>query len=226
MEPEEYIQKLGYDTQAEHGQVSRFYTNSKSLIARGGIYRPSPPYVHFHLNKSWDFLTNCPEPVKSTTLGIITSDLSDLAGHRQRLAFLEKLDSSGIDYSLWGRGERLRQFRGYRGFVPNKWDAHVQCRYTLVLENSVSPWYWTEKVADAILAYSLPLYHGCPRLSEYVPGNSFIAIDIANPQAITDVRAAIDRDDFTIRKSALIQARRQLLDVHNLHAFLDRELNG
>jgi hypothetical protein len=140
--------------------------------------------------------------------------------------FLERLDSSGLDYALWGRGERLRRFRGFRGFVPNKWDAHARCRYTLVLENSVSPWYWTEKVADAVLAFSLPLYHGCPRLSAYIPASSFVAIDIASPQVIDDIRAAIDRDDFATRKPALLHARRQLLDVHNLHAFLDRELNG
>ena len=92
MEPEVYIRLLGYDTPEEHSLVSRFYTNSESLISRGGIYQPSPPYVHFLTGKPWDFLHAASLPSKTITLGIIASDLESLDGHKARLRFLEEME--------------------------------------------------------------------------------------------------------------------------------------
>lgn len=225
MEPEDYVLKLGYDSAVCNRFVSRFYTNSESLLAQGGIYHPSPPYVHFHVGKSWDFLRAAPASRKTVTLGIITSSLHDLAGQRARLQFLEALDASGLDYALWGRGEGLQKFRHYRGFTLSKWDAHVQCRYSIVIENSTSPLYWSEKPVDALLAHSLPLYHGSPQLGRYLPQDSFIPIDIFQPDAIDRIRQVIGQDPYEGRLPAILAARNILLEKANLYAFLDRELN-
>jgi hypothetical protein len=226
MEPEEYISRLGYDAGEEHSMVSRFYTSSRALLARGGIYRPSPPYVHFNLGRSWDYLSTAAVPEKTIALGIITSDLTDLAGHVERVKFLERLDASGIDYVLWGRGDGLRRYRNYRGFVLSKWQAHAACRHSIVIENSVAPLYWSEKVADALLAYSLPLYHGSPELARYLPEDSFIPIDIRDADVIDRLREILARNEYQRRLAAVAAARRVLLETENLYAFLDRELDS
>ena len=224
MEPEEYVRLLGYDTVEEHALVSRFYTSSEDLVARGGVYRASPPYVHFLTGKSWDFLAAAPPPEKRITLGIVTSELRSLQGQQARLRFLEAIDASGIEYALWGRGEGLRRFRGYRGFAFRKWDALAQCRYSVVMENSVSPWYWSEKIADALLSWTLPLYHGCPRIDRFLPTESFIPIDISDPECVERVRATLRADPYAARLQAIATARKVLLERENLYAFIDREL--
>jgi len=225
MEPEVYIRQLGYDTLAEHALVSRFYTSSESLLVSGGIYRPSPPYVHFLTGKNWDYLSTVPPPCKLITLGIIVSDLNHLEGHKARVRFLEEIDASGIDCAIWGRGDGLQRFRNYRGFVLNKWDAQAICRYSIVIENSVSPWYWTEKVTDALLAYSLPLYHGCPNLGKFLPADSFIPININEPGCMERISAILQADPYSSRIPAIEAARRVLLEKENIYAFLDRELD-
>ena len=226
MEPEPYVRLLNYDTPQEHALTSRFYTNCESLIGRGGIYRSSPPYVHFHVGKSWDFLTAAQPPDKTFELGIISSGLDTIEGHRARLEFLAELDASDIDCAIWGRGENLRKFRKYRGAVANKWDAHAACRYTIVIENSVAPLYWSEKPADALLSYSLPLYHGCPDLGRYLPVDSFVPFDIALPGRIETIRDILRTAPYRSRLPAVMQARDVLLRQQNLYAFLDRELNA
>jgi hypothetical protein len=226
MEPEEYVRLLRYDLAAEHSFVSRFYTSSPSLLERDGIYRPSPPYVHFHVGKTWDFLSSAQPPEKTINLGIIASDVNDIEGHRRRQAFLERLDASGIDCAIWGRGQSLRRFRNYRGFAPSKWRVHASCRYSIVIENSISPIYWSEKIADALLAYSLPLYCGCSNLDSFLPEESFIRINISEPACIDHIQQIVEADSYTDRLPAIESARRLLLNRENLYAFLDRELEA
>lgn len=225
MEPEDYIFRLGYDGGREHELASRVYTNSETLISRGGIYRASAPYVHFHIGRSWDYLSAVRCPKKSVSLGIITSDLSTLDGHLRRLKFLEKLEQSGIEFALWGRGEGLKRFRSYQGPIRTKWQAHSVCKYSLVLENTLATYYWSEKIADSLLAYSLPLYYGSRDVGTVLPGQSFIHVDIDSKNVVEKIRAAIQGDEYSKRQNAVISARRILLNEQNLYSFLDRELN-
>jgi hypothetical protein len=226
MEPEEYIRLLRYDQPPLPSLVSRLYTNSARLLHEGGVYRPSPPYVHFHLGKSWDFLARAPAPHKTINLGIITSDLNNIEGHKLRQKFLAQIDASGIDVAIWGRGEGLKRFRNYRGFVLNKWDALARCRYSIVMENSISELYWSEKIADSLLCYSLPFYHGCPELGRFLPSDSFIALDINEPGCIDRVRDILDSRPYEDKLPAIESARSLLLNTQNLYAFLDRELEA
>jgi len=226
MEPEAYVHLLGYDTPEEHALTSRFYTNAESLIARGGIYRASPPYVHFHAGKSWDFLSAAPPPHKTIELGIISSGLNTIEGHKARLDFLEELDASDIDCAIWGRGDNLLKFRKYRGFAPSKWEVHAACRYSIVIENSVAPLYWSEKPVDALLAWSLPLYHGCPELGRFLPPQSFMVLDIAAPDRMEAIGAVLKAAPYQARLAAITQARQTLLNKENVYAFLNRELDA
>ena len=111
MEPEEYVRVLGYDQPQEHSLVSRFYSNCETLIKKAGISRPSPPYVHFHTGRSWDYLRSADVPRKSRNLGLITSDLTTFAaGHVSRMQFLTKLDKASFDFcAIWGRGKKNSQ---------------------------------------------------------------------------------------------------------------------
>jgi len=224
MEPEQYVRLLRYDQPEEHSLTSRFYTNSESLLRTGGIYRPSPPYVHFHVGKSWDYLSAAHPNEKKIALGIIVSDINNIEGHQTRRRFVEALASSDLDCLIWGRGNSLRRFRNYRGFASSKWEVHTQCRHSIVIENSTSPLYWSEKVADTLLAYSLPLYHGCPNLGAYVPSGSFLPIDIQDRGCIDRIRDVVSADSYANHLPAIEAARKRLLGHENLYAFIDREL--
>src|SRR5687768_17715451 len=51
-------------------------------------------------------------------------------------------------------------------------------RYSLAIENFSGPYYWTEKVIDCYLSWTMPLYFGCTNLADYFPAESFVQIDI------------------------------------------------
>lgn len=125
-----------------------------------------PWYVH----KTYDELVTMSPPEKKCLLSIVSSNKRFSKGHEQRYQFALALKSYF--------GDRIDLFgRGIRGF-DDKWDVLAPYKYSIVIENSSSPYYVTEKLTEAFLSYTFPIYYGCTNLEEYYPRGSFETIDI------------------------------------------------
>jgi hypothetical protein len=134
-----------------------------------------PWHVGLELNRNrylygYDELkTRRPEP-KQNKISVVCSALRATAGQRERLDFL--------DFLKQRLGDRLVHFgRGFTA-IDDKMEAIAPYRLHLVLENSRSEHYWTEKLADAYLGWAFPVYLGCPNLGDYFPAESFAPISI------------------------------------------------
>lgn len=160
------------------------------------------------LNKTYDDLAGKDTPVKTKSLSVISSDKAFTAGHRRRVEFVERLTqrlNGDIDHV--GKGTR----------IPNKWDGLADYKYTVVIENSSFPDYWTEKIADAFLAGCYPFYFGCPNIADYFPAGSYTRIDIDNVDAaLAVIQAEIAQGRFEAAAEEREQARKLVLDTYNL----------
>jgi hypothetical protein len=139
----------------------------------------------------------------------------DLPGHRKRWAFLEYIQQDGsLDIDLFGRAVQ---------FIEDKWDGLAPYKYSLAIENSSSPDYWTEKIADCFLSWSVPIYYGCTNLADYFPKGSFIRINIDSPrEAFESVKTILERDNWEKRLPALKEARNRVLHRYQLFPHLSR----
>ncbi|MBT8120911.1 MAG: hypothetical protein KJO10_00135, partial [Gammaproteobacteria bacterium] len=78
----------------------------------------------------------------------------------------------------------------------------------------------------AFLGLTLPFYYGCPNATDYFPADSFIPIDIRNPEKARRMMSdAIAGDEYTRRLPAITEARRRVLHDYNLFAVLAREIS-
>ena len=180
-----------------HHQLPRF--NQKKYIR-------CQPAVPWHVNKNYDELKLLNAPTKQKQLSWITSNLTLLPGHKARVDFLNFLGASNITIDIYGKGIN---------FIEDKWDGLAPYRYSLAIENSSSPDYWTEKVADCFLSWTVPIYYGCTNLEEYFPSGAFIRIDITRPQeALEIIRNVLVSDDWDSRLHALKEARELVLDKY------------
>jgi hypothetical protein len=153
------------------------------------------------------------QPAKTKLLSVISSAKTNTPGHAARYEFVKKLKSVfGSDIDVYGRG--VVDFE-------DKWDALAPYRYHIAIENSAVPHYWTEKLSDAILAQTYPIYYGCTNIADYFDSGSLTPIDIADPQAAL---AAIERivasdlDGETAR--CRDAARLSVLERYNLFPFI------
>jgi len=73
----------------------------------------------------------------------------------------------------------------FQGPCDNKHEILSRYKFTIAFENTAYPGYVTEKVIDAIVAASLPVYMGAPDIVEQLPAEAFInARAFSSPEAI------------------------------------------
>jgi Glycosyltransferase family 10 (fucosyltransferase) C-term len=190
-----------------HEEFDRVYTNY--LPSPDPKYIASQPALPWHVNRTFDELTTCAIPEKSLYLSWIVGNIRDLPGHLKRGAFLHAIQSQKeFNIDLFGRAIR---------FVEDKWDGLAPYRYSIAAENTSWPDYWTEKIADCFLTWTVPFYYGCGNLEKYFPADSFIRIDIGNPEEAMDtIRRVMSEDDWKRRLPALEEARRRVLFEYQL----------
>jgi hypothetical protein len=172
----------------------------------------SPNTVLSHGYLGWlfahdrDFLSAMDIPEKTNDISCIASTLTQLKGHRDRVQFVNFLRKRlpGIDF--FGKGTKHLQ---------DKMDGLLRYRYSIAIENSSAPFYFTEKINDCFLSYTVPLYYGCKNIGQYFPERSFINIDINDPEkAVRQVEKYLFENDWQERISALQEARELVLNKY------------
>lgn len=137
---------------------------------------------------------------------------------RQRFEFTARLQEALPEIDRFGKGVRL---------LDDKAEVLDGYRYHVTIENDVAPHYFTEKLVDPFLGLSLPFYFGCPNAADYFPEQSFIPIDIFDFEgSLAIVRKAIEEDAYEQHLPHLREARRRVLEEHNLFALLAREIES
>ena len=148
-------------------------------------------------------------PIKTKLISVISSNKVFTKGHRERFDFVQKLK---LHY-----GDKIDVYgRGFNDF-EDKWDVIAPYKYHIAIENCSSPYYWTEKIADAYLGNSFPFYYGAPNIGNFFPAGSFICIDIHDSEKTIEIIDRAISENVADNQSALIEKSKQLvLDKYNL----------
>ncbi|MFC1960137.1 glycosyltransferase family 10 domain-containing protein [Chloroflexota bacterium] len=167
--------------------------------------------------KSYTEMITTPPPTKNNDLVWITSNKSIFTGHKTRMRFLDDITGQ-LDFDLFGRGFQP---------VAHKWDVYAPSKYALAIENGSFSHYWTEKIADCFLAYTMPIYYGAKNIGEFFPEGSYIPIDINRPaEAIEIINQAIADDLYTKNFDKLLEARRIYLEKYHFAPYYANEIKN
>ena len=107
-------------------------------------------------------LLSFPAPRKTKLLSVILSSKQGSDGYAWRIQLANALKKEFGDLlDIYGFGHNP---------LANKRDAIDPYLATIVLENCSHPYYITEKLADALLGWSYPIYCGSESISSLLPG--------------------------------------------------------
>jgi hypothetical protein len=181
-------------------------------------FAPVPDYmpaIWYH-NNSFRELNEMPPPEKVATCSWITSGINRTANHRQRLDFLQSLQSSDIKFDLYGRD--LPNWARKSGELGNKWYGMAPYYYNLSIENYAdNDWYVSEKLWDALLAWCLPIYYGGPAADKLLPPGSFLRLPSLDEKGIAYIQEVTATPDaWYAAKEAIAEARQIILHKLNL----------
>jgi Glycosyltransferase family 10 (fucosyltransferase) C-term len=200
-----------------HEQFARVFTHH--VPRDDQKYVRSHPLVPWWVGLTYDELVASRVSDKTKSISYIASNQTLLAGHRKRNALREfLLREAGDKIDIFGRGIR---------YIEDKWNALAPYRYSIAIENSNALDYWTEKLADCFLSWTVPLYDGCPNIEDYFPADSLIRIDATDQMAtVARIEALLHCDEWETRLPALQEARRRVLETHQMFPFLARAVRN
>ncbi|MEQ9694874.1 glycosyltransferase family 10 [Shimia sp. SDUM112013] len=168
------------------------------LCANEPFLATIPNGIFFPFGSTWVPEWRDLDVTKTRNMSLIASSKRDLEGHVLRHATVEWAEAQGLDMDVMGRG--------YKPFDA-KSDGLAPYRYSVVIENVREPDYFTEKLVDAILCESVPIYWGCPNIERFFDTSGMILCETEE-----EVRVAIrgaDEAGFAARLPALRAMKEQ-----------------
>lgn len=145
---------------------------------------------------------------KKDAVSCVTSNLTWKPGHADRIELLKSLKDLGMEVETYGRGIRP---------MPNddKFEILYPYKYSIAIENSYYNHYWTEKIADCFLSWTMPIYAGAPNITDYFPKESMIIIDPKKPkEAKRIIQEAIANKAWEKGRDAIEEARTTILQEY------------
>lgn len=164
-----------------------------------------------------DELRHMDVPPKTGLISVVCSNKTATEAQRARLALVGLLrERLGEVLHVYGRGFNP---------VDDKMSAIAPYKYHVVLENNLLPHFWTEKLSDAWLGWSLPLYLGAPNLGTVCPAAGFVPLPANAPEAcVQTVLQALESNLWEARQEELALCRNWMLETTNVFATAARML--
>jgi hypothetical protein len=166
--------------------------------------------VTWWVGASYDELKNTTFE-KSKNFSIIDSGKKSLPGHRDRVSLI---DSYLAKYR--GSVDLLGKISDKVLPPRDKKQGLVDYRYTLAIENGSTDFYFSEKITDAIICDTMPIYWGCKKIKSFLPEGSYHLVDIYDKHAIDKIHEIINSDYREHNISALREAKELILDKYNI----------
>lgn len=166
------------------------------LTADSALLTQCPNAAFFPIAGSWVPDWQDIDLSKQAMCSLIASGKTKQAGHKLRHTVVDWSRKTGQDIDIMGRG--------YKPFAE-KSDGLARYRYSIVIENAREQNYFTEKLIDALLCQTVPIYWGCPNIGDFFDTGAMV---ICNSMA--DIQRAIaqmSEADYAARLPALIRAR-------------------
>jgi len=177
--------------------------------------------IHWWINKTYDELKNMKYPNKTKIISCVAS-----SKHSHRAKYIRRLMTGDSLVDLYGRGHDAKHYGvNYKG--PLNYDGNCKLKgmldyeYSLVLENSQQNNYFTEKLADAYLSWSMPIYWGCPNIANFFPETSYHSIDINHKNPIEEINEIINKP---VDIEALAISRNYILDRFNIWEIISQKI--
>lgn len=135
------------------------YSNAKLYLGQGAWYGTSVGGGELDFNVYQK---------KSKNVSMVSSDKVLLESHRRRIEIAKAVKASGC----------VDTFGAFDGGTSIKVaEALADYRYSIVLENEISSYYFTEKILNCFVSMTIPIYAGALNIGEFFNVDGIIVID-------------------------------------------------
>lgn len=201
-----------YLSQFDHVITSRKDIRHHELIK-------SHYFTKWHINKSYDELkaSLSSNLDKTKALSAIISGKVHYGQHKKRFSLINKLKGHFKDDLDW--------FSKDENPIEDKWSGLAQYKYSIAIENSSYPQYFTEKIVDVILCEAAPIYWGAPDICDFFPSELIVQIPLDDyKKSIDIIEDSISSDKYSDLLPLIKDAKSKILDEYQFLPWLTQIL--
>lgn len=134
-------------------KYKNIFTNDRRIISIDSeFFKYNPPASNMPWVKTYEVFK------KTKLCSYITSFKQFTSGHMKRMELFEKLKTNTqIKDHIFGRDYN---------YIPDKLDGLKDYMFSIVVENSIYPKYYTEKITDCFATGTIPIYYGDQSIGE------------------------------------------------------------
>lgn len=134
---------------------------------------------------------------KCKNVSMVSSDKVILESHRRRIEIAKAMKQSGVvdTFGAFDGGPEIKVA-----------DALDEYRFSIVLENEISSYYFTEKILNCFASMTIPVYAGATKIGDFFNEEGIIVIDKTAPMddIIVAVKKLCTKEAYEERKDAVI----------------------
>jgi hypothetical protein len=135
-----------------------------------------PPFIE-HFSYMWHITPLNKAPIKTKKMSLMISSKTYTSGHKYRHLLCKHILSSNLPIDIYGNGckyyANIKDDRIKGNF--NSLEPYHDYQFQIAIENVETPHYFSEKIMDALLCNTTPVYLGCQNIDNYFP-NSVIRL--------------------------------------------------
>lgn len=158
LEPRELIPHVYQYVENNPNKFKEVFTHDKELIRKIGA--TFVPFGGCWID-NWDRIIF----TKTKNFSIIASGKRQLPGHTLRHQIIT---AAGNNIDVYGNGYRP---------IKDKIEGLKDYRYHFAIENCKRDFWFTEKLIDCLVTGSIPIYWGCPSISNFFNTDGFVIFD-------------------------------------------------
>jgi hypothetical protein len=109
----------------------------------------------------------------------------NLDGYQLRAWTWENQSLFSVDKTRWWTSVFQGRSPGTSNLNPYPYDSKSELfstMFSIIIENTSERNYFTEKIMDAFRTYTVPIYYGCPNISDFFRSDGIIAV--SNPEEL------------------------------------------
>ena len=177
-------------------KLRRFYWRFHKVLTavEDDLISHIPNGIFFPFGSTWVNTPDSLDLTKSRMTSLIASAKRSQPGHLVRHDIVDWARANEMDLVALGGG--------YQPF-EHKHEGLAPYRFSVVIENSNEPNYFTEKLIDAVLCGCVPIYLGCPNIECFFDTSGMIICKDAD-----DIRRAVE-----MASEQLYQSKRPALQA-------------
>ncbi len=160
LEPRELIPEIYSYVENNPDKFKEVFTHDRELLENSKVNTTFVPFGGCWIDRL-DYAIH----TKTKNFSIIASGKRQLEGHMLRHQIIQ---GSGSNIDVYGNGYN---------FIKDKIEGLKEYRYHFAIENCKRDYWFTEKLIDCLVTGTIPIYWGCPSISNFFNTDGFIIFD-------------------------------------------------